>query len=191
MCVNLMGLESVALCVKVAGVQKPAHLASFHRKATLGTEKLKMIRDSIKSAQVTAMKSGDKPRVAVLRLILAKIKDRDIELRTAKNVPDEDTMVIEVLQKLAKQRKESIEMFEQVGRPERAVEEQAELAVVEEFLPAQMGEEEMKAAILAIKTELGAASIKDMGRVMGELKARHASTLDMTKASALVKAALG
>jgi len=150
-----------------------------------------MIRDSIKSAQVAAMKAGDKPRVAALRLMLAKLKDRDIELRTASNVPDDDTVVIEVLQKLAKQRKESITLFEQGGRQERADEEKAELAVIEEFLPAQMGEEEMNAAIQAIKAELGASSVKDMGRVMGELKSRHGSALDMSKASALVKAALG
>jgi len=149
-----------------------------------------MIRDSIKSAQVAAMKAGDKPRVAALRLMLAKIKDRDIELRVAANVPDDDTVVTEVLQKLAKQRKESIELFEKGGRPERAAEEMGELAVIEEFLPAQMGEDETRAAIEAIKAELGASSIKDMGKVMGELKARHGNELDMSKASALVKAAL-
>ena len=75
-----------------------------------------MLRDSIKAAQVAAMKSGDKPRVAAVRLILAKLKDRDIELRTASNVPDDDTLVIEVLQKMAKQRRESIDLFRQGGR---------------------------------------------------------------------------
>jgi len=149
-----------------------------------------MLRDSIKSAQVAAMKSGDKPRTAAIRLILAKVKDRDIELRTADKVPDDDTLVIEVLQKMAKQRKESIELFEQGGRAERAAEEKAELAIIEEFLPAQMSEEETRAAIAAIKAETGASSMKDMGKVMGELKARHGSELDMSKASALVKAAL-
>lgn len=150
-----------------------------------------MIRDSIKTAQVTAMKAGDKPRVAALRLMLAKIKDRDIELRTAEKVPEDDTLVIEVLQKLAKQRKESIALFEQGGRQERADDEKAELAVIEEFLPVQMDKQATQAAIEAIKAELGATSIKDMGRVMGELKARHGSELDMSSASALVKAALG
>jgi hypothetical protein len=149
-----------------------------------------MIRDSIKSAQIAAMKAGNKPRVAALRLMLAKIKDRDIELRTAVSVPDDDTIVIEVLHKLAKQRGESIAMFEQGDRPERAAEEKAELAVIEEFLPARMGEDETKAAIAAIKAELGASSMQDMGRVMSELKARHGGKLDMSKASALVKAAL-
>ncbi|MCB2078452.1 MAG: GatB/YqeY domain-containing protein [Novosphingobium sp.] len=149
-----------------------------------------MLRDSIKAAQVAAMKSGDKPRVAAVRLILAKIKDRDIELRTADKVPDDDTLVIEVLQKMVKQRRESIELFTQGGREERAAEEMAELAVIEEFLPAQMSDDETKAAIEAIKAEVGASSIKDMGKVMAELKSRHGSELDMAKASGLVKAAL-
>ena len=149
-----------------------------------------MIRDSIKAAQISAMKSGDKPRVAALRLMLAKLKDRDIELRTAAQLPDDDAMVVEVLQKMAKQRRESIQLFEEGGRPERAAEERAEMAVIEEFLPTQMSEAETTAAIEAIKAETGAAGMKDMGKVMAELKARHGSQLDMSKASGLVKAAL-
>lgn len=149
-----------------------------------------MIRDSIKAAQISAMKAGDKPRLAAVRLILAKLKDRDIELRTAKDVPDDDTLTIEVLQKMVKQRRESIQLFEEGGRPEKAAEEKAELAVIEEFLPAQMSEEETKAAIEAIKAELGASGMKDMGKVMAELKARHSTQLDMGKASGWVKAAL-
>jgi hypothetical protein len=149
-----------------------------------------MLRDTIKSAQVAAMKSGDKPRTAALRLISAKIKDRDIELRTAEKIPDDDALVIEVLQKMAKQRRESIDLFEQGGRPEKAADEKAELAVIEEFLPQQMSEADTKAAIEAIKAEVGASSIKDMGKVMGELKARHGAELDMGKASGWVKAAL-
>lgn len=149
-----------------------------------------MIRDSIKAAQISAMKAGDKPRVAAVRLILAKLKDRDIELRTAKELPDDDALVIEVLQKMVKQRRESIQLFEEGGRPERAAEEKAELLVIEEFLPAQMSEEETRAAIEAIKAEVGAAGMKDMGKVMGELKARHGAELDMGKASGWVKQAL-
>jgi uncharacterized protein YqeY len=150
-----------------------------------------MLRDSIKSAQVAAMKSGDKARLGAVRLILAKLKDRDIELRTASTIPDDDVMVVEVLQKMAKQRRESIAMFEQGGRQELAKAEQDELAVIEQFMPQQMGEAETSAAIKAIKAELGASSLKDMGKVMAELKARHGSELDMSKASGLVKAALG
>ncbi len=150
-----------------------------------------MLRDSIKAAQVAAMKAGDKPRLAAVRLILAKLKDKDIELRTASAVPEDDVLVVDVLQKMAKQRRESITLYEQGGRQELADVEKAELAVIEEFMPQQMGEDETKAAIEAIKAELGASGIKDMGKVVAELKARHGSQLDMGKASGLVKAALG
>ena len=149
-----------------------------------------MIRDDIKAAQIAAMKGGDKARLAALRLILAKLKDRDIELRTGTAPADDDTTVVEVLQKMAKQRRESIALYRQGGREELAEAEQSELAVIEGFLPAQLGEAETRATIAAIKAETGAASLKDMGRVMAELKARHATTLDMSKASAAVKAAL-
>ncbi|MEW9853938.1 GatB/YqeY domain-containing protein [Novosphingobium sp. M1R2S20] len=149
-----------------------------------------MIRDSIKAAQIAAMKSGDKPRLAAVRLILAKLKDRDIELRTATTKPDDDAMVIEVLQKMVKQRRESIQLFEEGGRPERAEEEKAELVVIEEFLPQQLSETDTKAAIESIKAETGASGMKDMGKVMAELKARHGTQLDMGKASGWVKEAL-
>ena len=149
-----------------------------------------MLRDSIKAAQVAAMKSGDKARLAAVRLILAKLKDRDIELRTAATLPDDDTLVVEVLQKMAKQRRESIDLYVQGGRQELADAEAAELAVIEEFLPAQMSEDDTRAAIESIKAEVGASSVKDMGKVMAELKARHGAQLDMSKASGLVKAAL-
>lgn len=149
-----------------------------------------MIRDAIKSAQVAAMKAGDKDRLAAVRLILAKLKDRDIELRVASSVPDDDAVVVDVLQKMVKQRRESIDMFRSGGRDELAAKEQAELDVIDGFLPAQMSEEDTKAAIEAIKAEVGAASVKDMGRVMAVLKERHGSVIDMSKASGLVKAAL-
>ena len=149
-----------------------------------------MLRDTIKAAQITAMKAGEKPRLAAVRLILAKLKDKDIELRTAASLPNDDVLVVDVLQKMAKQRRESIVMFEQGGRQELADIEKAELAVIEEFLPSQMGEDEVKAAIASIITEVGAAGMKDMGKVVGALKARHGTQLDMGKASGLVKAAL-
>jgi uncharacterized protein YqeY len=149
-----------------------------------------MLREDIKNAQIAAMKAGDKPRTGALRLILAKVKDRDIELRTASSQPDDDTLVTEVLQKMAKQRKESIELFEQGGRADRAAEERAELSVIEEFLPSQMDEAATRAAIEEVKAAVGAESVKDMGKVMAELKARHGAVLDMGLASALVKAAL-
>lgn len=149
-----------------------------------------MIRDTIKAAQIAAMKAGDKPRLAAVRLILAKLKDKDIELRTASSLPDDDVLVVDVLQKMAKQRRESIALYVEGGRQELAEVEQAELAVIDEFLPAQLSEDDTAAAIDAIKSELGATSMKDMGKVVAALKARHGSQLDMGKASALVKAAL-
>ena len=149
-----------------------------------------MIRDDLKRAQIDAMKAGDKPRLAAVRLILAKVKDRDIELRTGDVPADDDANLIEILQKMGKQRRESIAMFEEGGRVELAEQEKSELAVINEFLPAQMDEAETAAAIEAIKADLGASTVKDMGRVMAELKSRHGTVLDMSKASGLVKAAL-
>jgi uncharacterized protein YqeY len=150
-----------------------------------------MIRDEIKAAQVAATKAGDKPRTGAVRLILAKLKDRDIELRTGAAPADDDATVVEVLQKMAKQRRESIALYRQGGREELATAEEGELAVIEEFLPRQLGEDETRAVIHTIKAELGASSIKDMGRVMAELKARHGPRLDMSKASGWVKESLG
>ncbi|MBY0582127.1 MAG: GatB/YqeY domain-containing protein [Sphingomonas sp.] len=149
-----------------------------------------MIRDDIKAAQITAMKAGDKETRNTISLMQSAIKNRDIEARTGKAPDDDDTLVVEVLQKMVKQRRESIEMFAKGGRQELADAEAAEVAVIERFLPKQMSESETSAAIEAIKAEIGASGMKDMGRVMAELKARHATTLDMSKASGLVKAAL-
>ena len=150
-----------------------------------------MIRDDIKAAQVAAMKAGDKARLGTVRLMLAKIKDRDIELRTGTAPTDDDGLVTDVLQKMVKQRRESIALYEQGGRQELADIEAAEVAVIEDFLPAQLGDDEAMAAIKAIVAELGAASLKDMGKVMAAVKERHGSELDMSKASGWVKAALG
>ena len=148
-----------------------------------------MPRDRIKNETVTAMKAGDKPRVAALRLISAKVKDRDIEMR-GKDVPDDDALVVDVLQKMAKQRRESIQMYEDGGRTELADQEKCELAVIEEFLPQQMEEAETKAAIEQVKADTGAEGMKDMGRVMAELKSRHGPQLDMARASGWVKESL-
>jgi uncharacterized protein YqeY len=149
-----------------------------------------MIRDDIKAAQITAMKAGDKESRGAIMLIQSAIKNRDIEARTGKAPDDDDVLVVEVLQKMVKQRRESIEMYIKGGRQELADAEAAEVAVIERFLPTVMTEAETSAAIESIKAELGATGMKDMGRVMAELKARHATTLDMSKASAAVKAAL-
>jgi uncharacterized protein len=149
-----------------------------------------MLRDQIKAATIEAMKAKDSARTGALRLIQAALKNRDIELRTGTAPADDDVLVIEVLMKMAKQRRESIEMYEKGGRAELAAAEAAELAVIEGFLPKQMDEAEAKAAIAALVAELGAASLKDMGRVMAEVKARFAGQMDLGKAGGLVKAAL-
>ena len=154
-----------------------------------------MIRDDIKAAQLSAMKAGDKETRGAVSLIQAAIKNRDIEARApqsreGKAPDDDDALVVEVLQKMVKQRRESIEMYRKGGREELALAEEAEVTVIERFLPARMTDAETTAAIEAIKADLGASGMKDMGRVMAELKARHAVSLDMAKASGLVKAAL-
>jgi uncharacterized protein YqeY len=149
-----------------------------------------MIRDDIKAAQVEAMKAKDSARLGAVRLILSALKNRDIELRTGTAPADDDVLVMDVLAKMAKQRRESIEMFEKGGRAELAAAETAELAVIESFLPRQMSEDDARAAIAAIISETGASSVKDMGAVMAQVKVKLAGQFDMGKASGLVKAAL-
>ncbi len=149
-----------------------------------------MIRDDIKAALVSAMKSGDKETVGTLRMLQSAIKNRDIELRTSSVQPDDDARVTEVMQKMIKQRRESAALYETGGRAELAAIETAEIATLERFLPRQMSEDEARAAIAAIISETGAASMKDMGRVMAEVKQRHATSIEPAKASALVKSLL-
>ena len=149
-----------------------------------------MIRDDIKTALVSAMKSGDKEQVGTLRMLSSAIKNRDIELRTASVQPDDDALVTEVLQKMIKQRRESAALYETGGRAELAAIETGEIAALERFLPRQMDEAEARSAIAAIIAETGAGSMKDMGKVMAEVKSRHATSIEPAKASALVKALL-
>jgi uncharacterized protein YqeY len=149
-----------------------------------------MIRDDIKAATIAAMKGGDKETTATLRLVSAAIKNRDIEARTGSAPADDDQLVTEVLQKMIKQRRESADVYRKGGREDRAAAEESEIAVIERFLPKQMSDDEARAVIAAIVAETSASSIKDMGRVMAEVKARHAGELEPARASALVKAAL-
>ena len=149
-----------------------------------------MIRDDIKAALVSAMKSGDKAGTQTMRMINSSIKNRDIELRTATVQPDDDALVTDVLQKMIKQRRESVEMYTKGDRAELAAIETAEIAVIERFLPQQMSEDEAKAAIGAVIAETGASSMKDMGRVMALVKERHATSIEPARASALVRALL-
>ena len=149
-----------------------------------------MIRDDIKAATIAAMKGGEKDTTGTLRLMSAAIKNRDIEARTGGGPKDDDTLITEVLQKMVKQRRESAEIYRKNGRDDRAQVEEAEIAVIERFLPAQMSDAEAQAAIQAIVAETGASSMKDMGRVMALVKERLGGSIEPARASALVKSAL-
>jgi len=149
-----------------------------------------MIRDDIKAATIAAMKGGDRDTTGTLRLVQAAIKNRDIEARTGGAPADDDALVTEVLQKMVKQRRESAEIYRKNGRDDRASAEEAEIAVIERFLPAQMSDAEASAAIGAIIAETGASSMKDMGRVMALVKERLGGAIEPARASGLVKAAL-
>lgn len=149
-----------------------------------------MIRDDIKAALVASMKARDEKRTAALRMIQAAIKNKDIELRTAAAPANDDAVIADVLTKMAKQRRESIEMYVAGNRPELADAERAELAVIEGFMPQQMSPAEAQDAVRALVEEIGAEGPKDMGRVMAALKERFAGQIDMSRASAMVKAAL-
>ena len=149
-----------------------------------------MIRDDIKAAVIAAMKSGDKDKVGTLRMAQAAIKNRDIELRTASAQPEDDALVTEVLQKMIKQRRESADLYRKGGRDDRAEAEEAEIAIIAHYLPAQLSDDEARAKIQAIIADLGASSMKDMGRVMAAVKKSLGSAIEPARASALVKGLL-
>lgn len=149
------------------------------------------LRDQFTDQLKTSMKAGDAPRTSTLRMILARLKDTDIAARPKgiDKVPDEE--VLSTLRGMVKSRRESVDLYRQGNRPELAAKEEAEIAVIEAFLPQQMDDASTAAAVDAAVAETGAASIKDMGKVMAALKAKYAATLDMAKAGLLVKAKLG
>ncbi len=148
-----------------------------------------MLRENFTSELKLAMKAGDRRRVDTIRMITAALKDRDIEARTTgKEVGEEE--ILSLLQKLVKSRQESMEIYEKNARPELAAQEREEIAVISTFLPQPMSDEEVAVAIKAAIADTGAASIKDMGKVIAVLKAQHAGKMDFGKASGLVKAAL-
>jgi hypothetical protein len=151
------------------------------------------LREAINGALKDAMKAGEKRRVSTLRLINAAIKEKDIAGRTEghASAPTPDAGLLELLARMVKQRQESIASYEQGGRPELAEAEREEIALIQSFLPRQLPEEEVRAAISAAIAEVGAVSIKDMGKVMAALKSRHAGRIDMAKAGAMVKGMLG
>ncbi|WP_424137464.1 GatB/YqeY domain-containing protein [Roseomonas chloroacetimidivorans] len=138
-----------------------------------------------------AMRAGDTARVSTIRMITAKLKDADIASRPSgvDQIPEEQ--ITSLLRGMVKSRRESVELYRQGNRPELAEKEEAEIAVIESFLPQQLDEAAMQAAVKEAVAETGASSIKDMGKVMAALKAKHAAVLDMAKAGPMVKAALG
>jgi len=148
-----------------------------------------MLREEFTSQLKIAMKGGDKRRVETIRMITAALKDKDIEARVSGKDIGEDE-ILGLLQKLVKSRQESLEIYQQNARPELAEKEAEEIAIISSFLPQPMSDEDVVAAIKSAIAETGAASIKDMGKVIAALKAQHAGKMDFGKASGLVKAAL-
>jgi uncharacterized protein YqeY len=151
-----------------------------------------MLRSEFTEALKTAMKAKDQIRLSTVRMVIAKLKERDIEARgkgNAEGIPDPE--IQQMLQGMVKQRRESIALYEQGGRPELADQERAEIAVIEGFLPKQMSDAELAAAVKEAVAAAGASSVKDMGKVMALLKERPAGQMDFAKASAVVKQQLG
>jgi uncharacterized protein YqeY len=146
-----------------------------------------MLRERFTAEMKEAMKAGEKGRLGAIRLIQAALKDKDIEARGNGKEPLSDEEILALLQKMVKQRQESIAMYEQGGRAELAQQEKDEVAVISSYLPQQMDEAETKAAIEAAIAETGAASMKDMGKVVGVLRGKYAGRMDFAKASGLVK----
>lgn len=150
-----------------------------------------MIREQLTEALKDAMRGQDKRRTTTLRLILAAIKDRDIAgcADGSRDLVGDDE-VLQLLQKMVRQRRESIETFEKGGRIDLADQERDEIVIIEGFLPQQMGDAEIAAAVEAVAAEMGAVGLKDMGRVMAALRERYPGTMDFGKASAAAKARL-
>jgi uncharacterized protein len=149
-----------------------------------------VLRDDINNALKDAMKSGDKLRVSTLRLVNSALKNADIDARGQGKAALVDDDVLSLLQKMIKQRQESVELYEKGGRAELAAQERDEIAIIAAYLPKQMSEAEVKAAIAAVVKDVGAAGMKDMGKVMAALKERYAGKMDFGKASPIVKAEL-
>lgn len=149
------------------------------------------LRSRFTEALKESMRAGDAARTSTLRMILAKLKEVDIAARPSgvDKVPEEQ--IVAMLRGMVKSRRESVELYRQGNRPELAAKEEAEIRVIESFLPQQMDEAAMQAAIRDAIAEAGATGVKDMGRVMGILRAKHAATMDLSRAGPMVKAALG
>ena len=149
-----------------------------------------MLRDDINNAVKDAMRAKDERKLSTLRMVNSTIKNADIEARGQGKPPLSDGDLLGVFQKKIKQRQESVELYEKGGRDELAAQERAEILVISAYLPKQMSDDDVKAAIAATIGETGAAGIKDMGKVIGVLKAKYTGQMDFGKASGVVKAAL-
>ena len=149
-----------------------------------------MLRDDINNALKEAMKAKNERAVSTLRMVNSTLKNADIEARGAAKPALGDAAVLSILQKMIKQRQESIELYQKGGRADLVKQEQEEIAIIAGYLPKQMSEAEMTAAIEAAIKDAGASSMKDMGKVIGALRAKYAGQMDMGKASGLVKAKL-
>jgi len=149
------------------------------------------LRERFPADMKEAMKAGEKAKVAAIRLISAALKEKDIEARGAGKGEATDEEILGVLQKMIKQRQESIAIYDANNRPELAEGERVEVAVISSYLPKQMSDDEVKAAIDAAIAETGATAVKDMGKVIGSLRAAYAGQMDFGKVSPMVKAALG
>lgn len=149
------------------------------------------LREQFTDALKASMKAGDAPRTSTLRMMLARVKDVDIAARPkgVDRVPDEE--VIAALRGMVKSRRESVEMYRQGKRPDLVAKEEAEIAVIEGFMPQQMDDAALQAAVAEAVAATGAASPRDMGKVMGALKAKHGAAIDLSRAGPLVKARLG
>jgi uncharacterized protein len=173
----------------MSGLDSDENAVRQRRRFRRNFKEKPVLRDKINAGMKDAMKSGDKLRLSALRLVNATFKNADIEARTSsKSLTDDD--LLGLLQKMIKQRQESVELYEKGGRKELADQERGEIAVIQEFLPQQLGEEEAKAAIAEVIKKEGATGVKDMGKVMAALKAAYAGKMDFGKASALVKSQL-
>ena len=147
-----------------------------------------MLRSELNDSLKTAMLSKDKCAVSTLRLILAAIKDRDIAARSHGNADGiSDQEINELLGKMTRQRHDSIALYEQGGRLELAEQERREISIIKRYLPAQLGDDETEDAVKGVISEIGAGSIKDMGRLMAELRTRYAGRMDFGKASTVVR----
>src|SRR6266702_3655998 len=194
------GSAQLAACAAPAACACVSFIAGLHvrgprvvgagRRGGELRKAIAMLREEINNALKEAMKSQDKRRVSTLRLVNSALKNADIEARGQGKEPLPDGEVLSVLQKMIKQRQESIELYEKGGRAELAAQEREEIEIIASYLPQQMSEAEIRAAVEAAVAETGAAGLKDMGKVMAALKARHSGKMDFAKASGLVKARL-